>query len=522
MSEELATVSEPAADATAAVAPAAAIATILFVDDEPSILSALRRLFRPQGYKVLMAEGGAAGLALLELESVDLVVSDMRMPEMDGVQFLEQVRQRWPAVVRVMLTGYADISSTIGAINRGEIHRYIAKPWDDQDILLSVSDGLTRSRLERENRQLVQLTQEQNLQLQSVNGQLNEANTQLQEVNGQLQTANQQLHGVNEELELRVKARTQELEASNGQLADANVQLGAANAQMEKANQQLNAANLQLEENFALSISVFAGLLELRDGSVAGHGHRVATLARRMAEQMDLSAVEVTDIYNAGLLHEVGKIGLPDHLLQKTVSLMTGDEFEQYKLHPQHAQAALMPLGRLRQTAVIIRAQHERVDGKGFPDGLQGLELPLGAQIIQVAATFESLISGRLAEKVYSTEDAATAIREGLGTRQEAAVQEAFDTVLQEMAAEAGADMEVPSDQLKAGMVLSRPVLSPHGNVLLPAAFRFTPPVIKQVLDFEQRLGQPFSFFVKKPQDAKSASASKKPAQTAPVASAAA
>ena len=506
MSEELATVSGTPSGA-AAVAPAA-VATILFVDDEPSILSALRRLFRPQGYRVLMAEGGAAGLALLELESVDLVISDMRMPEMDGVQFLEQVRQRWPGVVRVMLTGYADISSTIGAINRGEIHRYMAKPWDDQDILLSVSDGLTRSRLERENRRLQELTQQQNLQLQ--------------EVNGQLQSANQQLHGVNDALELRVKARTQQLEASNGQLADANAQLGAANAQMEKAHQLLNAANLQLEENFALSISVFAGLLELRDGSVAGHGHRVATLARRMAEQLDLGAVEVTDIYNAGLLHEVGKIGLPDHLLQKTVSLMTGHEFEQYKLHPQHAQAALMPLGRLRQTAVIIRAQHERVDGKGFPDGLQGLELPLGAQIIQVAATYESLISGRLAEKVYSTEAAAAAIREGLGTRQETAVQEAFDTVLQAMAAEAGADIEVLSAELKAGMVLSRPMLSPHGNVLLPAAFRFTPPVIKQVLDFEQRLGQSFSFFVKQPQDAKSASASKMPAQPAPLARAAA
>ncbi|MGS0758845.1 response regulator, partial [Roseateles sp. GG27B] len=77
-------------------------------------------------------------LAMLDAESVDLVISDMRMPEMDGVQFLEQVRERWPAVERIMLTGYADINATIGAINRGEIHRYIAKPWDGQDILLSV------------------------------------------------------------------------------------------------------------------------------------------------------------------------------------------------------------------------------------------------------------------------------------------------------------------------------------------------------------------------------------------------
>lgn len=484
-------------DFASAVAPAP-IATVLFVDDEPSILSALRRLFRPQGYKVLMAEGGAAGLALLELEAVDLVISDMRMPEMDGVQFLEQVRQRWPHIVRVMLTGYADINSTIGAINRGEIHRYIAKPWDDQDILLSVSDGLQRQRLERENRELVALTQTQNEQLQEVN-------TQLQDVNGQLQTANDQLQNSNEDLEQRVKERTQALEAANAQLGEANSRLADANAQMEKANQQLNAANLQLEENFALSISVFSGLLELRDGSVSGHGHRVANLARRLAEQMALSPIEVTDIYNAGLLHEVGKIGLPDSLLQKTVSLMTGDEFEIYKRHPQHAQAALMPLGRLRQTAVIIRSQHERLDGKGFPDGLSGYEVPLGAQIINVASTYEALIAGRLAEKIFSTEDAAKAVLEGRGTRYDEEVIAAFELVLKALAAEAGADVELSSAELRPGMVLTRPVLSPHGSVLLPANFKFTSAVVKQVLDFEQRLGQPFTFFIKQVLDPRAA-----------------
>jgi response regulator RpfG family c-di-GMP phosphodiesterase len=472
-------------------APESAV-VILFVDDEPSILSALRRLFRPHGYKVLMADNGAAALALMALEPVDLVISDMRMPEMDGVQFLEQVRTRWPEVVRIMLTGYADIGSTIDAINRGEIHRYIAKPWDDQDILLSVSDGLKRQALERENRRLVELTQAQNLQLQEANVQLQDLNLQLQNANTQLQDVNAQLHGVNEELELRVKARTLELEQSNGQLA--------------QANQALGAANLQLEENFALSISVFSGLLELRDGSVSGHGHRVADLARRIAGKLGLDATLETDIYNAGLLHEVGKIGLPDHLLQKNVALMTGQEFALYKLHPQHAQAALLPLGRLQQSAQIIRSQYERVDGKGFPDGLSGAEVPLGAQIINLAATYESLISGRLAEKVFSTEEAATALHEGLGSRYEQAVIDAFDAVLVELTAEANADVELLSSELKSGMVLSRPVLSPLGKVLLPAAFKFTPPVIKQVQEFEQKLEHPFSFFVRKPPDPKRSS----------------
>lgn len=467
-------------------------ATILLVDDEPSILSALRRQLRKPDLRILTAEGGAAGLVFLESEAVDLVISDMRMPGMDGVQFLEQVRQRWPKVVRILLTGYADIGSTIGAINRGEIHRYISKPWDDHDIQLCVSDGLKRQRLELENERLSELARKQNEELQDVNRMLQAANGALQGVNDELQQANAQLAGVNERLELRVAERTRDLEQAMGQLA-------ASHAEMEKTNEKLNAANQQLEENFALSISVFSGLLELRDGSVAGHGHRVAALARRIAQQMKISGIEELDIYNAGLLHEVGKIGLPDELLRKTVSLMTGAEFSRYKQHPVQAQAALMPLGRLRQTAVLIRSQHERIDGKGYPDGLAGYEVPLGSQIVNIASTYESLISGRLAEKEYSTDDAARAIHEGGSQRYDAEVLAAFDQVLAELAREQAEDQEVQADGLRPGMVLTRDLLSPHGSLLLPAGLSFSAQLVRQVQELARRDNLPLVFFVRKP-----------------------
>lgn len=439
-------------------------AVILFVDDEPSILSALRRLFRPQGYRVLMAEGGAAGLALMEAEPVDLVISDMRMPEMDGVQFLEQVRQRWPEVMRILLTGYADIGSTIDAINRGEIHRYIAKPWDDQDILLSVSDCLARGRLERENAQLQALTHEQN--------------AKLKDVNDQLQLAIDRLEDVNTELDARVQART---------------------AELEHAVAQLNTANAQLEENFALSISVFSGLLELRDGSVAGHGHRVAELSRRMAQKLGLSPQEELDTYNAGLLHEIGKIGLPDDLMHKSESLMTADELHRYHSHPLLAQNALMPLGRLRQSAIIIRSYQERIDGQGFPDGLQGLEVPIGAQIVNLASTYESLIAGLISEKAHSTESAAKLIHEAAGTRYDAEVIAAFDQVLKELTLEALADQEIGVKELRSGMALSRPLLSPHGSVLLPTGFILTSAVVHQLQEFGKRNELELSLFIRVP-----------------------
>jgi response regulator RpfG family c-di-GMP phosphodiesterase len=124
------------ADETTGAAPATETAEpvrVLAVDDEPSILSAIKRLFRGQGWEVLTATSGKEALALLEQEPVALVVSDMRMPEMDGAQFLEQVFVRWPDTKRILLTGYADATATIAAINRGKIWRYVAKPWNDDE-----------------------------------------------------------------------------------------------------------------------------------------------------------------------------------------------------------------------------------------------------------------------------------------------------------------------------------------------------------------------------------------------------
>ena len=137
-----------------AAPPTIAHPTLLFVDDEENILNALRRLFHPLNYRILTAGSGAEALALLEHEPVDLVISDMRMPQMDGVQLLEQVRAKWPNIPRILLTGYADIDSTIAAINRGEISRYITKPWESNDIMLVVQQVLEHKAMEEQIRNL--------------------------------------------------------------------------------------------------------------------------------------------------------------------------------------------------------------------------------------------------------------------------------------------------------------------------------------------------------------------------------
>ncbi len=266
-------------------------ATLLLVDDEPSILSALRRLLRPIGYRIHTAESGRAGLALLEQEAVDLVISDMRMPEMDGANFLEQVRRRWPATTRILLTGYADVTSTIEAINRGEIYRYVSKPWDDNDLTLVVRDALVSARLRNENTRLLALTR----------------------------TQNEELKEFNLRLEDKVQQRTAELEL----------------------------ANTKLKQNFIISIKIFSGLMELRGGTMLGHSRRVADLARRLAVRMGVDNKGQQDIFFASLLHDVGKIGFPETQLARSVAKMYAEELSRYRQHTIAGEAALMPLDEM-------------------------------------------------------------------------------------------------------------------------------------------------------------------------------
>jgi response regulator RpfG family c-di-GMP phosphodiesterase len=446
---------------SATASPPALPPTILLVDDEPSILSALRRLFRPQGYRVLTAGGGAEALELARAETVELIISDMRMPVMDGAQFLQQVRVLQPDAVRILLTGYADITSTIAAINGGEIHRYIAKPWDDNDILLVVREALARRALESRNRELTALAARQNDELRALNAGLEE----------------------------RVRQRTAEI----GQI-----------------NDMLEVAYEELKSNFTLSIKIFSGLMELRHDGFAGQSRRVSERARRVCAHLGLDERTTHDIHLAALLHDIGKIGFPDAMLGRPLSLLTADEQQRFRKHPLNAEAALMSLAQLRPAARIIRSQHERLDGKGFPDGLEGEEIVLGARVLAPIVDFENLCCGNLAERRFSAEDATASIRRGAGSRYDPRVVDAFLDVLKEPVDDGLDDRCVSALDLVEGMVLSRDLLSPQGTLLLAAGYVFDARIVAQVREYARREGAKLTLYVHK--DATRAAASPTPA----------
>ena len=412
-------------------------ATILFVDDEPNILSSLRRLFRPQGYRIFIAEGGAAGLEVLAREKIDLVISDMRMPEMDGARFLEQVRDRWPEAIRILLTGYSDIGSTINAINRGEIYRYIAKPWDDNDITLIVREALERRRLETENEHLLGLTRRQN----------------------------EELKALNSGLEAKVEERT---------------------AEVRQTMSFLEMANQQLKKTLLTTVRVLSGLVEMRGGPIAGHSRRVAEHSRTIAGRLGLDENQIQEIVLAALLHDIGKIAIPDRVLEKPFNVLSQEERALVIKHPTQGAMALMEIEQLKGPALIIRHHHEAFDGSGFPDQLRGVAIPLGARILAVANEFDALQLGTLVNRRLTVAECRTFMLDNRGKRYDPDVLDAFDGALQ-----AALDKAKPRDvalrlhQLQPGMVLAQDLVNHDKYLLLAKGFILTPVVIEQLKKLE-------------------------------------
>jgi response regulator RpfG family c-di-GMP phosphodiesterase len=414
--------------------------TVLCVDDEANILAALKRVLRAAGYCVVTAADGPQALLRLAEMPIDIVVSDMRMPGMDGAALLEQVWQRWPGVARLLLTGHADHASTVAALNRGKVFRYLQKPWDEHELLGALSEAAERIALEREKARLEALTRDQN----------------------------EQLRVLNQDLECRVDARTAELKTAND----------------------------KVQRNYLKSIKVFSNLLELRGEQTAGHCRRVAEVARDVARKMGLPEEQVLQIFVAGLLHDIGLIALPDRVVGRPVQRLDADDLALYRAHPIGGEQSLMALDDMQPLLPLIRAHHERHDGHGYPDKLAGAAIPLGARILAIADTFDDLQHGALVDVKLNAAQARTLMREGRGSQFDPEALDVFLHITEPespkaaaKAAKRPADLKIASAALEPDMVLSRDLVAPTGLLMLSAGHRFTPALIRRIREFEQRLG---------------------------------
>ncbi|MFN7508009.1 MAG: HD domain-containing phosphohydrolase [Limnobacter sp.] len=340
--------------------------SVLVIDDEANVVSAIRRALRSEPYRVECTTDPVEGLEIAKTLNPTVVICDMRMPGLTGSEVFAALSRSNPRCGRILLTGYADINSTIAAINQGHIDLYMTKPWNDDELKLKLQQHIRLVSLKNEREQLA----------------------------AQLASKVKELSRLNNELDQRVESRTQELRQTN--------------LFLEQAFSELN-------QQFLNAIKVFSNMIELSSPQMAGHHYRVAELARFIAIQMALSEVEIRDIHIAGLLHDIGKLDLAERDLNTSLASLSATTRMALMKHPIKGQAALLALPELSNVASIIRQHHERVDGLGYPDGLTGQEILRGAKVLAVAEDWDELQLGWLTEQKLGLEQCFVYINQAAG-----------------------------------------------------------------------------------------------------------
>ncbi|MDX9670782.1 MULTISPECIES: HD domain-containing phosphohydrolase [unclassified Pseudomonas] len=434
--------------------------TVLLVDDEESILNSLRRLLRGQPYDVLLATSGAQALDMLAQQPVNLVMSDARMPNMDGASLLAHVRQLYPETARIMLTGYADPGAIIKAINDGQIHRYISKPWNDEEMLLILRQSLEHQHSEQERQRLERLTQVQNDQLKLLNS----------------------------TLEKHVAARTAELQ----QTAD-----------------MLDLAYEELKHSYVTGTEVFSLLANLRLPPAKQTNRQIIELVRSYCRQHGLDEATSRDLTMAAALYNVGKLSWTDGMMTTPSDLLRQNDRERYRSYPKQSESLLMTLDPMKDAARLILHHQERWDGSGFPDRLKGEGIPFGSRLLKLAVDFVELQRGLILERQMNSDEALLYLRQYAGRLYDPDLVEDFILVcaafLNDITLADPSVKVLTTRDLAAGMILARNLNADNGMLLLNAGKVLSALLVEKLIAFEAMEGGKYKIFVKVPEEVEAA-----------------
>jgi putative two-component system response regulator len=324
---------------------------VLIVDDDQFALQSMARALGGESYQVVTAAGGSEAIDLLKVDSFDLVLTDLKMPEVDGLEVLRQAREIAPQAVVLILTGYASLESAIEALREGA-YDYLLKPCSVHELKLKIARGLERVRLAEEREQAIEA-----------------------------------LRKAHDELGMRVEERTTEL-------AKVNEELRIEIAERKRAEEELRQSYARLRRTLEGIVHALVSAIEIKDPYTAGHQRRVTQLACAIAKEMGLSEEQVKGLRMAGLIHDLGKINVPAEVLSKPGPL-TELEYGLIKMHPQVGHDVLKAIEFPWPVAQIVLQHHERMDGSGYPSGLSGDEIILEARILAVADVVEAMVSER-------------------------------------------------------------------------------------------------------------------------------
>src|SRR5216117_321561 len=320
----------------------------LVVDDEPRLRRVLVRLLEGEGFVCQEAGSGTEALELMRHEPVPLVISDLRMPQMDGVTLLREVISRWPDTAVIMVTAVAEVESAVACLQLGALD-YVAKPFHLDEVRARVMQALDKRSLKME------------------------------------------VEDYRRTLEERVQEQARRIE-------------------------ELSLERLQALVHF----------LEEKDPYTSGHSVRVADYSARMGRQMGLSQAVMDGVALGAELHDIGKIGVSEAVLHKAGKL-TDAEYRHIMEHPVVGDRILAPLMRDVPAALaIVRSHHERLDGRGFPDGLAGGQIPLEVRVVTIADSFDAMTRVRPYRPALSVQKALQELEEGKDKQFHAPAVEAF------------------------------------------------------------------------------------------------
>ncbi len=322
---------------------------ILLVDDEEANVRLLKRVLSDE-YDTIEALSGQEGLNLLKEHDISLIITDQRMPGMTGVQLLKESLTVRPEAIRILLTGYTDVQALIDAINSGHVYKYVPKPWDRDELKVTVRRAIETYELKQRNTQLVH---------------------------------------------------------------------------------DLTGALSQLEEVSLGTIRALADALDAKCDYTSGHSLRVSQYALLIGKHMGLTPEEMRDLELGGILHDIGKIGVPESILWKPAKL-TPEETAIMAEHPVKSAQIIGDLPSLQKAKRFVMHHHEFMDGSGYPDKLAGDNIPLGARIILVADAYDAMTSDRPYRKAIGHERAIQELKKCAGRQFDPKIVEILVGVLGE------------------------------------------------------------------------------------------
>ncbi len=399
-----------------------ALHRILVVDDEEIVLVALRETLRREGYEVTTASEASAALACLKQQAFSVILTDHQMPLMTGLEFLDQAKQIQPDATRILITAVLSLNTVIEAINKGEIYRFIVKPWLREELLVTIRNAVQRYELLCSNAVLQATTLAMNEKLTKLNRSLAE----------QIQREGEQ-------------------------------------------NQQLARLNEALAQNLERSVSLCLRTMETFYPVLGSQARRVFELCKAMGQTLQLSTEQRQILELSAWLHDIGLVGIPRHLIkqwQQDPESLEEAELALVQHHPVLGQELASFVNPLETVGTVIRAHHERYDGQGYPDQLTGENIPWLGRLLAVAVYY--------AECMHEGTEAIEAVKLGSGSRFDPDSVRAFLRAFPR-ALVPRKEREVLLAELLPGMVLAKGIYTANGMLLIPEGQKLSAPFIDKL-----------------------------------------